>query len=43
MYSNNFLITIRITNEELCIKISSILTQPNKFNRQFKKKNYQKN
>lgn len=38
MYSYNFLITIRITYEELCIKISSILTQPNKFNRQFKKK-----
>jgi len=25
MYSYNFLITIRLTNEELCIKFSSIL------------------
>ncbi|KAE9538596.1 hypothetical protein AGLY_005695 [Aphis glycines] len=37
MYSYNFLITIRITNEELCIKFSSILIGPKKFYRHFKK------
>ncbi|KAF0761991.1 hypothetical protein FWK35_00016171 [Aphis craccivora] len=38
MYSYNFLITIRITYEELCIKLSSIFIGPKKFYRQFKKK-----
>ncbi|KAF0744200.1 hypothetical protein FWK35_00034258 [Aphis craccivora] len=38
MYSYNFLITIRITYEELCIKFSSILIGPKKFYRHFKKK-----
>ena len=37
MYSYNFLITIRITYEELCIKFSSILIGPKKFYRHFKK------
>ncbi|KAF0750993.1 hypothetical protein FWK35_00022936, partial [Aphis craccivora] len=37
MYSYNFLITIRITYEELCVKFSSILIRPKKFNRHFKK------
>ncbi|KAF0760021.1 hypothetical protein FWK35_00004727 [Aphis craccivora] len=37
MYSYNFLITIRITYEKLCIKFSSILIRPKKFYRQFKK------
>ncbi|KAF0761899.1 hypothetical protein FWK35_00011364, partial [Aphis craccivora] len=36
MYSYNFLITIRMTYEELCIKISSILIGPKKFYRHFK-------
>ncbi|KAF0757102.1 hypothetical protein FWK35_00015497 [Aphis craccivora] len=36
MYSYNFLITIRITYEELCIKFSSILIAPKKFYRHFK-------
>ena len=36
MYSYNFLITIRITYEELCIKFSSILIGPKKIYRQFK-------
>ncbi|KAF0756307.1 hypothetical protein FWK35_00015009 [Aphis craccivora] len=31
MYSYNFLITIRITFEELCIKFSSIFIGPKKF------------
>ncbi|KAF0714707.1 hypothetical protein FWK35_00034401 [Aphis craccivora] len=38
MYSYDFLITIRITYEELCIKVSSILIRPTKFYRPFKKK-----
>ncbi|KAF0769862.1 hypothetical protein FWK35_00013557 [Aphis craccivora] len=38
MYSYNFLITIRITYEELCIKFLSILIGPKKFYRHFKKK-----
>ncbi|KAF0760433.1 hypothetical protein FWK35_00012155 [Aphis craccivora] len=42
MYSYNFLITIRRTYEELCIKFSSILIGPKKFYRHFKK-NFQKN
>ncbi|KAF0771830.1 hypothetical protein FWK35_00001122 [Aphis craccivora] len=42
MYSYNFLITIRITYEELCIKFSSILIWPKKCYRHFKKK-FQKN
>ncbi|KAE9534013.1 hypothetical protein AGLY_008749 [Aphis glycines] len=37
MYSYNFLSTIRITCEELCIKFSSILIGPKKFYRHFKK------
>ncbi|KAF0756461.1 hypothetical protein FWK35_00010953 [Aphis craccivora] len=37
MYSYNFLITIRITHEKLCIKFSSILIGPKKFYRHFKK------
>ncbi|KAF0759505.1 hypothetical protein FWK35_00006053 [Aphis craccivora] len=37
MYSYNFLITIRITYEELCIKFSSILIGPKNFYRHFKK------
>ncbi|KAF0762889.1 hypothetical protein FWK35_00008992, partial [Aphis craccivora] len=37
MYSYNFLITIRITYEELCIKFSSILIGPKRFYRHFKK------
>ncbi|KAF0756306.1 hypothetical protein FWK35_00015009 [Aphis craccivora] len=37
MYSYNFLITIRITFEELCIKFSSIFIGPKKFYRHFKK------
>ncbi|KAF0753642.1 hypothetical protein FWK35_00017584 [Aphis craccivora] len=36
MYSYNFLITIRITYEELCIKFSSILIGPKKFYEHFK-------
>ncbi|KAF0773008.1 hypothetical protein FWK35_00001761 [Aphis craccivora] len=31
MYSCNFLITIRLTYEELCIQFSSILIGPKKF------------
>ncbi|KAF0773889.1 hypothetical protein FWK35_00002488, partial [Aphis craccivora] len=31
MYSYNFLITIRITYEELCIKFSKLLCHPNFF------------
>ncbi|KAF0773029.1 hypothetical protein FWK35_00000075, partial [Aphis craccivora] len=42
MYSYNFLITIRITYEELCIKFSSILIGTKTFYRHFKKK-FQKN
>ncbi|KAF0759269.1 hypothetical protein FWK35_00014655 [Aphis craccivora] len=38
MYSYNFLITIRISYEELCIKFSSILIGPKKFYRHFKNK-----
>ncbi|KAF0762044.1 hypothetical protein FWK35_00016730 [Aphis craccivora] len=38
MYSYNFLITVRITNEELCIQFSSIFIGPKKFYRHFKKK-----
>ncbi|KAF0747600.1 hypothetical protein FWK35_00026683 [Aphis craccivora] len=37
MYSYNFLITIKITYEELYIKFSSILIGPKKFYRHFKK------
>ncbi|KAF0769047.1 hypothetical protein FWK35_00004923 [Aphis craccivora] len=37
MHSYNFLITIRITYEELCIKFSSILIGPKKFYRHLKK------
>ncbi|KAF0765623.1 hypothetical protein FWK35_00003765 [Aphis craccivora] len=37
MYSYNFLITIRITYGEFCIKFSSILIAPKKFYRHFKK------
>ncbi|KAF0772991.1 hypothetical protein FWK35_00031699 [Aphis craccivora] len=36
MHSYNFLITIRITYEELCIKFSSILIGPKRFYRHFK-------
>ncbi|KAF0759908.1 hypothetical protein FWK35_00009135, partial [Aphis craccivora] len=36
IYSYNFLITIRKTYEELCIKFSSILIGPKKFYRHFK-------
>ncbi|KAF0762596.1 hypothetical protein FWK35_00016143 [Aphis craccivora] len=36
MYFYNFVITIRITYEEHCIKFSSILIGPNKFYRHFK-------
>ncbi|KAF0762816.1 hypothetical protein FWK35_00014411 [Aphis craccivora] len=36
MYSYHFLITIRITYEEFCIKFSSILIGPKKFYRHFK-------
>ncbi|KAF0766712.1 hypothetical protein FWK35_00007416 [Aphis craccivora] len=36
MYSYNFLITIRITYEELCIKFSSILIGPKRFYRHLK-------
>ncbi|KAF0696430.1 hypothetical protein FWK35_00037135, partial [Aphis craccivora] len=35
MYSYNFLITIRITYEQLCIIFSSILIGPKKFYRHF--------
>ncbi|KAF0766449.1 hypothetical protein FWK35_00008190 [Aphis craccivora] len=38
MYSYNFLITIRITNEEPYIKFSIILIGPKQFYRHFKKK-----
>ncbi|KAF0726162.1 hypothetical protein FWK35_00037142, partial [Aphis craccivora] len=38
MYSYNFLITIRINYEELCIKFSSIFMGPKTFYRHFKKK-----
>ncbi|KAF0771832.1 hypothetical protein FWK35_00001120 [Aphis craccivora] len=38
MYSYIFLITIRITYEELCIKFSSSLIGPKKFYQHFKKK-----
>ncbi|KAF0765252.1 hypothetical protein FWK35_00021952 [Aphis craccivora] len=38
MYSYNFLITIRIAYEKICIIFSSILIEPKKFNRHFKKK-----
>ncbi|KAF0749774.1 hypothetical protein FWK35_00027706 [Aphis craccivora] len=37
IYSYNFLISIRITYEELCIKFSSIFIGPKKFYRHFKK------
>ncbi|KAF0765618.1 hypothetical protein FWK35_00003760 [Aphis craccivora] len=37
VYSYNFLITIRITYEEFCIKFSSILIGPKRFYRHFKK------
>ncbi|KAF0758065.1 hypothetical protein FWK35_00023522 [Aphis craccivora] len=40
MYSYNFLITIRLTYEELFIKFSSILIGPKKFYRYFKKKSH---
>ncbi|KAF0753629.1 hypothetical protein FWK35_00008047, partial [Aphis craccivora] len=43
MYSYNFLITIRITYKELCIKFSSILIVPKKFNRHLKKQFLNKN
>ncbi|KAF0753276.1 hypothetical protein FWK35_00019986 [Aphis craccivora] len=36
MYSYNFLITIKITYEELCIKFSSIFIWPKKDYRHFK-------
>jgi len=36
MYSNNFLINMGRTYEELCIKFSSILIGPKKFYRHFK-------
>ncbi|KAF0756292.1 hypothetical protein FWK35_00021109 [Aphis craccivora] len=36
MYSYNFLITLRITYEKRCIKFSSILIEPKRFNRHFK-------
>ncbi|KAF0771536.1 hypothetical protein FWK35_00003598 [Aphis craccivora] len=36
MYFYNFLITIRITYEEHCIKFSNILIGPKKFYRHFK-------
>ena len=36
MYSYNFLMNIRITYEELCIKFSSILIGLKKLNRNFK-------
>ncbi|KAF0770319.1 hypothetical protein FWK35_00022906 [Aphis craccivora] len=36
MYSYNFLITIRITYEELCIQFSSILIGSKKFYRHIK-------
>ncbi|KAF0765831.1 hypothetical protein FWK35_00013650 [Aphis craccivora] len=42
MYSYNFLITIRKTYEKLCIKFSSILIGPKKFNRHFKKTFFRK-
>ncbi|KAF0753414.1 hypothetical protein FWK35_00021274 [Aphis craccivora] len=42
MYSYNFLITIRITYGELCIKFLSILIGLKKIYRHFKK-NFQKN
>ncbi|KAF0763081.1 hypothetical protein FWK35_00007183 [Aphis craccivora] len=38
MYSYKFLITIRITYEELCTKFSSILIGPKKIYRHFKNK-----
>ncbi|KAF0712420.1 hypothetical protein FWK35_00031126 [Aphis craccivora] len=37
MYSYNFLITIRITYKELCIKFSSIFIGPKLFYRHIKK------
>ncbi|KAF0756017.1 hypothetical protein FWK35_00014704 [Aphis craccivora] len=37
MYSYNFLITIRITYEELCIKFSKLFGHPKFFYRHFKK------
>ncbi|KAF0770108.1 hypothetical protein FWK35_00003939 [Aphis craccivora] len=37
MYSCNFLITLRIIDEELFIKFSIILIGPKKFYRHFKK------
>ncbi|KAF0774093.1 hypothetical protein FWK35_00000549 [Aphis craccivora] len=37
MYSYNFLISIRITYEELCIKFSGILIGPKKCYPHFKK------
>ena len=40
MYSDNFLITIRITYEQLCIKFSSILIGPKKLKWHFKKKKF---
>ncbi|KAF0704753.1 hypothetical protein FWK35_00033747 [Aphis craccivora] len=36
MYSTNFLITIRITYEELCIKFSSISIRLKKFSEKLK-------
>ncbi|KAF0757406.1 hypothetical protein FWK35_00015636, partial [Aphis craccivora] len=42
MYSYNFLITIRIPDEELCIKFSSILIGKKKFYRHIKKKFFRK-
>ncbi|KAF0767324.1 hypothetical protein FWK35_00008396, partial [Aphis craccivora] len=42
MYSYNFLITIKITYKELCIKFSSILIGSKKFYRHFKKKIFRK-
>ncbi|KAF0760736.1 hypothetical protein FWK35_00027008 [Aphis craccivora] len=44
VYSYDFLITIRITYEELCIKFSSILIRPKYFiDTAKKKKKFQKN
>ncbi|KAF0749431.1 hypothetical protein FWK35_00014288 [Aphis craccivora] len=40
MYYYNFLITKRITYEELCIQFSSILIGPKIFYRHFKKKKF---
>ncbi|KAF0754824.1 hypothetical protein FWK35_00017121, partial [Aphis craccivora] len=38
MYSYNFLITIRITDGELCTKFSSIFIGPKKFFQKIQKK-----